>query len=356
MDISWDNIYLAIQIVITIQLLLGILLNILEFTKRNILLAYLCFLIVYTYNIFFIYPFSVNPFLIKPLHLMGSYIYFGPILFLYLKSLDKTFNLNGKYLLKHLILPSSICIIYNFTNFKTYSLFIYPFLIGYFYLSFDLYKQILKNLKGYLKTRFKWFYGITALFIILDTPMLLIEDLATLNISFFAKIYPTTNNLFYQYLHFPLLFIHFFIISLYAITEISRFKNYFISKSLKQVGVSNDEIPELKEKLTSLFEENNIYRNPNLSLSDLSKALNIDKSIVSKFIKETYSKGFNDFINDYRVKDFKQLINEQKYSNYDLVGLAKESGFKSKATFYRVFKELEGITPNMYKKQLKTPQ
>ncbi|NER13636.1 AraC family transcriptional regulator [Leptobacterium flavescens] len=34
------------------------------------------------------------------------------------------------------------------------------------------------------------------------------------------------------------------------------------------------------------------------------------------------------------------------------MGIAEEAGFKSKATFYRVFRKKEGMTPNEYLKSL----
>lgn len=351
MNITWDTIYLAIQIVVSAQLLLGILLNVFELKTRNLLLAYSSFLIIYTYNVFFSYDLN-NWYLNKSLHIIASYIYFGPTLYLYLKSLLLEGATSSKDLLKHYTLPFAICLAYNVFQFPYYAFVIYAFLFFYSVKSIQVFKQINGIISGALKKRFHWFIGITFVYLLLDTPMLILEDLAILNISPFVGIYPVVNEFFYSYIHYPLLFAHFFILSLYTITEIPRFKKYFLSKSLKESGVDTKEQKALKKHLQQLFDKDKVYLDTQFSLDKLSKLLELEKSLVSKFLKETYNKGFNEFINEYRVEEFKRLLNESQYQNYDLVGLANESGFKSKATFFRVFKELEGITPNQYKKKL----
>ena len=185
-----------------------------------------------------------------------------------------------------------------------------------------------------------------------DFPMLFIEDLSALNLSFFRRILPTANDFYYTYLHFPILFFKFFILSLYSITEIPRFKNFFINKPLIESGINEDTLSKLKTKFETLMAEEQLFLNNGLTADSLSKKLEVDKSVISKFLRENYNKGFNLYINELRIQEFKRLLSLEKYENYDLVGLAMESGFKSKSTFYRVFKDIEGITPSEYKKSL----
>jgi len=350
-NITWDNIYLAIQIVVSVQLFLGIALNILEFKTRNLLLAYSCFLVIYSYNIFFTYQLD-NFYLQQPLHIVASYIYFGPTLYLYFKSIRKEKGIHFKDFLKHYSIPVLLCLIYNVVKYPYYNFLIYTILFVYIALSFSICRQLLNHLEGSLRKRLLWFIGITGVYLILDTPMLIIEDLAILEISPFSLIHKPVNTFFYQFIHYPLLYIHFFILSLYAITEIPRFKRYFLTKSLRESGISIKDRQVFSQKIKHFFEVERIFLDPHLSLEVLSEKTHVEKSLVSKLIKEHYQKGFNDVVNQYRVKEFKTLLENEVYKNYDLVGLAKESGFSSKATFYRVFKDLEGVTPNQYKKQL----
>lgn len=349
MNITWDHIYLAIQIVVSFQLLAGIILNLIEFRARNLLLAYLSLLVIYTYNIFFLGTESFYDHIRTPLHLLLSYIYFGPTFYLYLKSLKKDTSFALITTLKHYSIPLLFCIFYNVFAYQIYGLVVDTFIIVYFVASLPLYKQITSTLKGNLKRRFNWFFIISCVYICLDTPLILIEDLYRLGISPFTDIHPVLNEFFYTYIHFPLLLLYFSFLSIYMLTEIPRFKNFFVSRPLIESGITQKGISELQHSFDKSLTEEKVYLDPDLNLDTFSKKLGIDKSVLSKFIKETYNSGFNRIINRHRIEQFKTLLNEDKLKNYDLVGLAKESGFKSKATFYRVFKEIEGITPLQYK-------
>jgi len=55
-----------------------------------------------------------------------------------------------------------------------------------------------------------------------------------------------------------------------------------------------------------------------------------------------------DYLNDYRIAEFKRLLNEDEYSKYTLSALAELCGFSSRTSFFRYFKKTTGITPNEY--------
>ena len=44
----------------------------------------------------------------------------------------------------------------------------------------------------------------------------------------------------------------------------------------------------------------------------------------------------------------------KNYDHLDILGIANESGFSSKATFNRTFKKIEGITPKEYRNKVLT--
>lgn len=97
------------------------------------------------------------------------------------------------------------------------------------------------------------------------------------------------------------------------------------------------------------------FINPDLTLKLLSKSLLIKERELSELINSCSKKNFQMFINEFRVKEFKKLLNSDKILHYSILGLAKEAGFSSKSTFYKVFKQVEGVTPSEFKKQLKSP-
>lgn len=94
--------------------------------------------------------------------------------------------------------------------------------------------------------------------------------------------------------------------------------------------------------------ENKLYLDPKLSLFKLSKELNLEASSISELIKTQSNDNFYSFINKMRIREFKYLIGKNEHLKYNLDSVASFSGFNSKSTFYRAFKELEGITPSEF--------
>jgi len=112
---------------------------------------------------------------------------------------------------------------------------------------------------------------------------------------------------------------------------------------------------ELRAKgawLKRAMEANLYYQDPETSLSSLAEKLNMPPHELSRVINTIFKKGFNDFINEYRVRDVVSKMQDPAYDNMTLLGIAFEAGFNSKATFIRAFKQLTGKNPAEYKREL----
>jgi AraC-like DNA-binding protein len=59
-------------------------------------------------------------------------------------------------------------------------------------------------------------------------------------------------------------------------------------------------------------------------------------------------------MNTYRVEEVKRRINTPSSHHLTLTSIAFESGFNSKATFNRVFKQQTGLTPLQYVKKIRS--
>jgi AraC-like DNA-binding protein len=106
------------------------------------------------------------------------------------------------------------------------------------------------------------------------------------------------------------------------------------------------------EKLSDYMKSSRPYLNPELNLSQLSAELGISSHFLSQVINEKFGLNFFDFINRYRVEEFKERTSHPKYSNFSLLGIALDCGFNSKSAFNRIFKQKTGLTPSQYKKTL----
>jgi len=100
------------------------------------------------------------------------------------------------------------------------------------------------------------------------------------------------------------------------------------------------------------MEEKKPYLNPRLSLSDLSRELDISSNQLSQIINQQAGVNFHDFVNKYRVDEFLQNANSNK--SFSLLALALDSGFNSKSSFNYIFKKQKGISPSQYLSEIKT--
>lgn len=112
--------------------------------------------------------------------------------------------------------------------------------------------------------------------------------------------------------------------------------------------VAESELEGLKAKLQNLMQNEKPYLEPQLTLADLSKLAGTNAGILSSVINKGFGRNFNDFVNGYRVEEVKTRLENGAAKNLNLLGVAFECGFNSKATFNRVFKKLTGISPKEY--------
>jgi len=110
------------------------------------------------------------------------------------------------------------------------------------------------------------------------------------------------------------------------------------------------------EKFTEIKEnirDRELFINPKLNLRSLSQDLDLKEKELSRLINECGNINFYQFINEFRIEKFKQLLESPKATQFTLLGLAIKSGFPSKSTFYTAFKKLKGMTPKQYEKSIK---
>ncbi len=102
--------------------------------------------------------------------------------------------------------------------------------------------------------------------------------------------------------------------------------------------------------LLQYMKEEQPYLNPGISLRGLASLVEIHPNQLSWLLNQKMEKNFNEFINHYRVKHFKNLAGDPDNAHISLLGLAYESGFNSKTVFNTYFKKETGMTPSEYLK------
>jgi AraC-like DNA-binding protein len=102
------------------------------------------------------------------------------------------------------------------------------------------------------------------------------------------------------------------------------------------------------EKVIDLFEQKKLYQEPKLQLSDVADALAISTHNLSQTINATTGKPFYDFVNNYRVRHLQKLLEDPSRQKFTILSMGFESGFNSKASLNRVFRQETGLAPSEY--------
>lgn len=106
-------------------------------------------------------------------------------------------------------------------------------------------------------------------------------------------------------------------------------------------------------QLLDFFQKEKPFLQPDITLLELSRQLNVTPEYLSKILNKHLHQHFFDFINQFRVEAFKDACRNPENHKLSIIGMAYDCGFNSKATFNRVFKNMTGITPGNYLKSIR---
>lgn len=95
------------------------------------------------------------------------------------------------------------------------------------------------------------------------------------------------------------------------------------------------------------------WREPDLSLPGLARLLGTNTGRVSRAINLGLGMNFSAFVNGLRAEGVAGVLKERP--DADLLDLAFEMGFASKASFNRAFRARFGIAPSQYRRQVSNP-
>ena len=85
------------------------------------------------------------------------------------------------------------------------------------------------------------------------------------------------------------------------------------------------------------MENDKPYTNPNLRITDLAAMVDCTPTKLSQMFNQHLRQNFFDYVNLYRVEEFKRRVASEKYSQYTVVAISETCGFK-RSTFFATFK------------------
>lgn len=126
--------------------------------------------------------------------------------------------------------------------------------------------------------------------------------------------------------------------------SIQKQLDHLVNTSIETTG-SNSENKENSFLILEKFRKEELFLHPDITLEDVAASLQIPKYKLSNIIKYSGYNNFYDFINKHRIEKSIHLLSKMP-QNHVIDSIIEQSGFKSRATFYRVFKQTTGKTPS----------
>lgn len=121
-----------------------------------------------------------------------------------------------------------------------------------------------------------------------------------------------------------------------------------ITREYERSGLKPEVALRYHQDLLELMKTSKPHLEPKLTLGNLADELDISVNHLSQVINQYEEKNFFDFVNSFRVEEFKQRALDPVNQNYSILAIALDSGFNSKSSFNQVFKKITGKTPSQY--------
>ncbi|MFN0275918.1 MAG: helix-turn-helix domain-containing protein [Chitinophagales bacterium] len=136
-------------------------------------------------------------------------------------------------------------------------------------------------------------------------------------------------------------------------SELTDETEELISAKYQTSNLSVSSADEILQRLQTAMREEKLFTNPELTLDLLAKQLKVNPNNLSQVINSKMQKSFYDYINALRIEEFLVQAELPENRHLTILAISFDCGFNSKASFYRNFKKIKGVTPSEYISPLK---
>ncbi|MEM9623206.1 MAG: helix-turn-helix transcriptional regulator [Pseudomonadota bacterium] len=104
------------------------------------------------------------------------------------------------------------------------------------------------------------------------------------------------------------------------------------------------------ERIRAAFEQDMIYHQMGLTVTDLARHVGMPEYRLRKLILNNLGyKNFNSLLHQYRVEEVARCLEDPAQNQTPILTLALSAGYQSINPFNRAFKELKHVTPSEYR-------
>jgi len=121
------------------------------------------------------------------------------------------------------------------------------------------------------------------------------------------------------------------------------------SEGISTQSISIEINKRIIKKLIEVFENDKLYKNEGITITQLALVLNEKEYLVRRAINgELRYTNFNSFLNYYRITEACRLLKGNRLKALTFQEIAFQMGYQSVATFNRAFKKEIGKTPSEF--------
>jgi two-component system response regulator YesN len=135
--------------------------------------------------------------------------------------------------------------------------------------------------------------------------------------------------------------------------EAEEYKNKILEQANMRLRVHDfiekkqgNKIRNTVEKAIEFIEQN--YNKP-ITLTDVSEKVMLNASYFSKVFKDSTGEAFVKYLTKYRMRKAVELMKDPTLKIYEI---AERVGYDNVQYFIKVFKSIEGISPNIFKENI----
>jgi AraC-like DNA-binding protein len=241
------------------------------------------------------------------------------------------------------------------------------FFVNYlFYFQFVIYFIVIvlmlirhrKNIKKYFssveKKQLNWILSLIILLLIILLVLLTIEYTLTLNFEIYDFIYNMSFTAFLVYLTYFGLKQNDIYRELHEIEkETEKIPETIITKDeikTRTLTINETKAEELKNNIEELFKDDKIYLDAELNLAQIAKITGSNRHYLSQVFNEKIGTTFYQYTNTFRTEEAIRMLENKENAGLSIIEICELSGFKSRSTFNKLFKERTGLTPAQYRK------
>ena len=120
-----------------------------------------------------------------------------------------------------------------------------------------------------------------------------------------------------------------------------------LKKKSRQMLLDNNQQEYIISKLNKMMEDEQLFRDADLTVSMLARKLSLTSNAVSQLVNMKTGMNFRNYVNSFRLTNIKKdLISNPEKS---VLEIAFDNGFNSKSSFNMLFRENTGLSPREYR-------